>query len=196
MSYSTKYNHKIILVFLLIFLHLRPVYSQLMDVPVDIQYPLLLKILTFDRNFGKKTNGALKIGILYQEEWGKSVETKNELIEIIKNSSFFSLGNIPVRYQAIRVSEHSDIKSQLKNNNINVLYVTPMRMIKINDISYSCRESGILSFSGVIEYIESGLSIGVTLKNDKPQILINVKSARAEGSDFDSRLLKISKIIE
>lgn len=184
-----------ILVFVLIFLHLPPLFTQEIDVPVDIQYPLLLKILTFDRNYRKKVDKVLRIGILYQEESQRSVQVKNELIGIIRNSSLLSVDHIPVEYHALN-SDADDLSSLLHSTKINVLYVTPMRMVKINDISEYCRNHGILSFSGVTEYVEKGLSLGITLKADKPQIVINVRSARAEGSDFDARLLKLSRIIE
>jgi len=191
-----EHNCNRILVLILILIHLRPLYAQSIDVPVEIQYPLLLKILTFDRNFNKETHNELKIGILYQEEYGRSVNIRNELISIIQNGSFSSVNNVPVHYQAIIYKDASELALQIKSNKIDVLYVTPMRMIRINEISDCCKKLQVLTFSGVTEYIKAGLSVGITLKGDKPQIIINNKSAKSEGSDFDSRLLQISRIVE
>jgi hypothetical protein len=52
-----------------------------------------------------------------------------------------------------------------------------------------------MTFSGVPEYVEEGISVGIDVKNNKPLIVINIKSAKLEGIDFNSQLLKIAKIL-
>jgi hypothetical protein len=50
--------------------------------------------------------------------------------------------------------------------------------------------------TGVPDYIYNGISVGIDIKGEKPEILINLKSSKLEGADFSSQLLKISTIIE
>jgi len=38
--------------------------------------------------------------------------------------------------------------------------------------------------------------VGVGLKGESPEIIINLPAAREEGSDFSSSLLKLARVIE
>ena len=60
----------------------------------------------------------------------------------------------------------------------------------------NCRwESQISTLTGVSNFFsDNNVSVGFDLKNNKLQITINLESAKAEGADFSSRLLSISKI--
>jgi hypothetical protein len=43
--------------------------------------------------------------------------------------------------------------------------------------------------------VRRGVAVGIGLDQDKPQILINLASARAQGSDFDASLLRIATVL-
>jgi len=39
------------------------------------------------------------------------------------------------------------------------------------------------------------VAVGIGVRQDKPQILINLASARSEGSEFDASLLRIATVL-
>ena len=84
----------------------------------------------------------------------------------------------------------------LRENKINVLYITPLRGLDVSKITSICKTASVLSISGVVEYIESDVSVILDIDDNKLKILINQKSAKSEGVDFSSRLLRIAKIID
>ena len=43
--------------------------------------------------------------------------------------------------------------------------------------------------------MENGLAVGVGLRGKKPEILINLEAARAEGADFNAQLLRLARIV-
>jgi hypothetical protein len=49
--------------------------------------------------------------------------------------------------------------------------------------------------TGVPDYVRRGVAVGIGVVQDKPQVLINLAAARAEGSDFDASLLRIATIL-
>jgi hypothetical protein len=55
----------------------------------------------------------------------------------------------------------------------------------------------ITSLTGVPEFVDRGVAIGIGVKPDKrPDILINLLSSRKEGSDFDASLLRIARVVK
>ena len=77
-----------------------------------------------------------------------------------------------------------------------VLYITPMRAVDLGSITKQTRAAARVTLTGVPEYVDAGIAVGVDLQGERPRILINLAAARAEGADFDSRLLKLAKIVE
>lgn len=39
-------------------------------------------------------------------------------------------------------------------------------------------------------------SVGIDLTGDRPDIVINLPAAKAEGADFDAQLLKLARVIQ
>ena len=64
-----------------------------------------------------------------------------------------------------------------------------------NIIDISRREK-IITLTGVPEYVNMGLAVGIDIRENRPQIVINMSAAKAEGADFSSQLLKLSKIVD
>jgi hypothetical protein len=89
-----------------------------------------------------------------------------------------------------------NIQDEISKHNINLIFVCPLRGISLETITSLCREKKILSFADVSSYVENKLSVGIEMKGEKPQIIINLKNSKAEGADFSSQLLKLSRVIE
>jgi hypothetical protein len=76
-----------------------------------------------------------------------------------------------------------------------VLYVSPLRGIDISDIIRVSRETGVTTITGVPRYVDEGIAIGLDLKADRPEIVVNLEGARAEGADFTAQLLKLARVV-
>jgi hypothetical protein len=83
----------------------------------------------------------------------------------------------------------------IKEKRVNILYVTSDGSRAIEGISTITRAKKILTLTGSVDYVSQGISVGLGVKEKKPQIVINLPSARAEGSDFSANLLKVCKVI-
>ncbi len=47
-----------------------------------------------------------------------------------------------------------------------------------------------------LAYVNQRFAVGLEIKDQKPEIIINLSSTRAEGSDFSANLLKLCRIID
>ncbi len=57
-----------------------------------------------------------------------------------------------------------------------------------------CQKEKILSISGIPELVEKGVTLGLSMVENKPLILLNITSSKAENISWHPTLLKLSKI--
>jgi hypothetical protein len=169
--------------------------TQQITVPVNIQFKIFLKILSYNRNLDL-TDGKLNILIIYQNNFRTSLNVKNNIIDYFEKEKIYNFENVPLLINSISINNETDIENYLNKNKCQVIYITPVRSFDFELFKDLCHKQKILSLTGVTEYVYNGISVGIDIKGEKPDILINLKSAKLEGADFSSQLLKISTIIE
>jgi len=170
--------------------------AQEIEVPANVQFALLQKILAFDRNLKERAGDEIVIGILYQSNFRSSLNFKDELAAVIKKSTVEQLLNLPIRYVAIEVVGNINLGEQAVKHNVDIFYVAPLRAVEMKTITAVSRARKILTFTGVPAYVEIGISVGIGIKGDNPRIIVNLPAAKAEGAEFNAQLLKLAKIIE
>ena len=189
----SKYKYIVIVMLLLSFFCTTK--AQETTVPIEVQLEILPKILSLNKSFNlENTNSKIHIGILYSSAQRSSLTVKNEINSQLPDGKF-KIINAEAILHFIDISNIKELKPYLRQSKIDVLYFTPIRGHDISQISKFCKEEKIISFSGVTSYLdENDISVGFGLDNNKLQITINLESAKAEGADFSSRLLKVSKV--
>lgn len=191
--HSTRHTIKCLFVVLCLFWP-QDILAQDMPVSTDFQAKLFSKILTFDRNLQTRENKGLVIGILYQEQVRASLIIKNEFtnsLMALNGKQAFIFTCIP-----INIGTGKDLPKLLAQDNIDIFYVTPIRTIDIQEIAQLSQKYKKRTFTGVPEYVNLGLTVGVTIRNERPQILINLPTAKKSGANFTSQLLKISTLVK
>lgn len=169
--------------------------SQEMPVPTHLQYDLFIKILTYDRNLAPRTEEVFLIGLVFQSRVRESMQVKEEILTSFKGSPLQELAGVPVRMVLIDLN-NTGLEDALDALRPDALYISPLRAYDLEKISESARRAGILTMTGVPDYVRAGLSVGVDVVGGRPRILINLASARAEGADFSSRLLHLATILK
>jgi len=173
----------------------RAIAVEEMEVPVEIQIPLFLKILTYDRNLKERVGDEIVLGIVYQEKFRKSLNVKTQLEKYLENSKERQIDDVPFRYVLINLSSLSMFKAILEKEKVDIVYIAPLRAVAVDALAADCRALGITSLTGVPAYCESGIAISISSKGESPKIIINLTGAQSEGADFSSQLLKLAKII-
>jgi ABC-type uncharacterized transport system substrate-binding protein len=170
--------------------------AQRNKVPVDLQLKVIPKIISLNKTFSLDTkDNPLKIAVLYSSQQRNSKQVFEDIEKNLKTSGLVVKGNL-TKVSSFDISVNSDIGEYLRENKINVLYITPLRGLDVSKITGICKTESVLTISGVVEYLESNVSVLLDIEDNKLQILINQKSAKGEGADFSSRLLRIAKIVE
>ena len=164
-------------------------------VPISIQFPLLLKILQFDKNLYERSGERIVIGVAYQGRFRASLRAKEEMLQAAEDQAPVTVAGLPVDIVAVDI-ERENLSAALKSMDIDVVYVTPLRSVDIRSITKCTRARGITSMTGVDEYVRSGISVGVGIWQEKPSVMVNLAASKAEGTNFSSRLLSLARRVE
>lgn len=169
--------------------------NQLAPVPVSIQLPLVLKVLTAERNRPLETRPVLVIGIVYQRTSRESREAKDHLVAEIESGKAKGWAP-PVRFELIDVSNPRDLASGVATAKPDILYVSPLDGFDVDAITSLSRARKILTFTGVPAFVKLGLSVGFGSEKGETRVLVNRKASLAEGADFSSKLLNLAEVLE
>jgi hypothetical protein len=187
---------KITAIILIVSISAIAAFCQDMQVPIEQQVPLLAKILSFDRNLAKRAENEIVFAIVYQKKFRKSYDAKINFEETVGRLSLTKVDSLPIRFISIDISDDTNLSTALEKNGVNVLYMAPIKAIKIDEITAMSRRLQISSLTGVADYVDKGVAVGIGAKGDRPEIIINLAAAKAEGINFNSQLLKLAKIIQ
>ena len=163
--------------------------------PADVQVPVLLKVLTFDRRIADARGENLVVGVVYQSGFRLSSTVKDRVMDALSHVGSGGPANRPVKPFAIDADGSQNIEDALTRLGIKVLYVTPLRAFDLPGLVATTRRTKTLTLTGVPDYVEAGLSIGIDLRQDRPRILVNLQAARAEGADLAAPLLDLATVV-
>lgn len=168
--------------------------AQEMPVPVAIQIPLFLKVLSFDRQLHARAGAEIVLGVVYQRGNRASVNAKDEVM-LALNAVRDSVDGLPVRATAIDLDKEA-LAGALTKYRVTVMYVAPLRAIDIATVAAAARAAHVTTMTGVPDYIGRGLAVSVRLRGDRPKLLVNLAAARLEGADLSAELLKLAVVIQ
>ena len=161
--------------------------GQTSAIPATVQLRLFAKIWMFDRSIPE--NGQIVMAVLYQPDFRASDEAKKQLAEAVRADGS------RIRCIPVAVDDAARIASQLEHVKADVFYVTEIRGLNVLDVTRFSRLHHVKTITVTPGYVESGIAIGLSVRNDKPVIIINLSAANAEGSDLTAQLLSVSTVI-
>lgn len=166
-----------------------------MALAAELQVPLLLKILTYDRNLETKAGKELAIGIVYDPADRDSAAATDQIGSTLFKFASKTVKALPIKYYTIEYSTPADLERFVKERRVSVLYVAPGNSKNLASLLKIAQDLHLTSATGVPDYVRKGVAVGIGVVQDRPQILINLASSKAEGSDFDASLLRIATIL-
>jgi hypothetical protein len=172
--------------------------AQDTPVPVDVQVQIMVKVLNFDRNLPERLSGRLAVGVLYQSRYRTSTNVGSEVCRTLAQLPKQAMGameSLPVTCVLIDLDQEPDLAEAVKRGRIQVLYVSPMRAYRLEDVVKVSRAAQVTTLTGVPRYVESGLAIGVDMRGDRPEIMINLPASRAEGAELNAQVLKLARVL-
>lgn len=169
--------------------------AEQMPLPAETQIPLLLKVLTYDRNFEKKAGKELALGVIHDPTDRDSAKATDEVGSTLFKFASKTVKKLPMKYYTIEFTGASDLERFVKEKGISALYITPGSAKALPAVLKVSDDLDLTTLTGIPDYVRKGVAVGIGVAQDKPEILINLAAARAQGSDFDASLLRIATVI-
>lgn len=172
--------------------------AQDTPVPVHVQVQIMVKILNFDRKLPERVGDRLTVGVLYQGRYRTSANIGGEVCRTfmaIPQAELGTLESLQITCVGLDLDQIPDLAAALKRERIQVLYVSPLRAYRLEEVVAVTRAADITTLTGVPRYVETGCAIGVDMKGDRPEIVINLPASRAEGSDLNAQVLKLARVV-
>ena len=151
--------------------------GQDQPVPPELQIELLQKLLQFNRTIASKQ--PLVIGVAFQSPFRSSLLTKDALL------AAGTRYGTSLRLVPIDIGDGSSVADIISNRSIDVLYIAPLRAFPIESILKQTRDSHVLTVTGVPEYVELGVTVGIGVRNNRPEIIINLGAMKEEAGLID-----------
>ena len=100
--------------------------AQEVPLPVETQFSLMTKILSFDKKLSERINSKIVFGILYQSKFRSSITVKEELEVQFNKNLGLKVDDLTVEFVSIDVNEPYMLEQSIEEKKINVLYLTPL----------------------------------------------------------------------
>lgn len=166
-------------------------HAQEMEIPVAVQLPLFLKVMSFDRQLRARGAGTVVIAIAYQSGFRASVGAKDDAWRSASRVS--ELDGMPVSVATIDL-DREELGPGLARSRATLLYVAPLRGADVELLASVARAAHVTTLTGVVRYVELGLAVGVRLRGDRPRIVVNLAASRLEGAELAAELLRLAEV--
>jgi hypothetical protein len=163
--------------------------------PVEVQAPLMAKILSYDRALPSRSGAAVNIAVLYQGGFPDSRTLGRELLRTFEHRAFASIAGRTATYHPLVYESPQQLRDFLATHGIHVLYLTPLRAVDAEVVIRVAQAEAIATFTPVREHMRAGAAVGLVLQEGRPRMLVNVKAARAQGMDLSAQLLRLAEIV-
>lgn len=168
--------------------------AQEMEIPVATQLQLFSKVLSFERTMQSVKSNEFVLGVLVLKNVRLSTQVRDDIKRTIERTSL-TINGRPVRMQTVEFTDEAALQEVLNAHTLHALYVTPMRSVAIDAIARRCTEAKVMTLTGVPNYAYQGIVVGIGLRGDKQQLLLNISSAKSIGADFSAKLLSLATIV-
>ena len=151
------------------------IFAQATDAPANVAAAITAKLIAFEKNI---SGTAQDISIYVMGDAAVAAEYKKA---IGKNIGKATLKKV-------------DSGDGVPTSKPNILFVGKSANVG-KALEYS-RANKILSITGIVDYVNKGVTLGVGVEGGKPKILLNLSSSSDEGLDWNPAIIKIAKTIK
>jgi hypothetical protein len=167
-------SSKVLALALVFYCLLLPCLAQDMPVPPELQVAIFKKVFNYDKTI---QGGNPKMLVAFTDT---SAAVKDKVVKAFKDSGV-----------TVSAAKADQLSGSIAG--VNVLYITP----GVSGTRQICQKNGILSITGSPALVESGeASVGLSVQDNKPKIVVHLGQLKAEGHDLSANLLQLAKIIQ
>jgi hypothetical protein len=157
--------------------------------------PILLRVLTYDRNF--RSRGAGEFVVLVPGEAGKEA-SRDDVLVAVKTLGLNTIHNRPLKFVSADFKDAAALDDAVQKSRAQAILAVPgLVPATVKAISEVAQTNQIYTLALDFKFVETSLALGVAPKDDgKPQIVINLVAAKAVGAVFENSVLKLARLVQ
>ena len=165
------------------------------ELPAEARMKILLRVLTYDRQLESKADGqSLVLGIAYDPADPGSQKESQEVSGALEALSKLTVKGLKLGIAPVPYTGSASIASAAQGRRFGALYICASLARALPAILEETRRTKTATLGGAEALAQAGLSVVAVESGGKGQILINLKSAEAEGLKLDAGLLRIAHV--
>jgi YfiR/HmsC-like len=153
---------------------------------------LLAKALSYERRLAETKGGSVGIAVLFLDGDAASQASASRWIQSFQMVAPLKVHGVPVEAWAVPY-QPTGLSELVRAKGIDVLLACDG--VPFAAIAQVARERRVLSAADTRAGIDGRLSLGVFVEGGRPRILINARSAKAEGAEFSAKLLQLADVL-
>jgi len=164
------------------------------DIDFGTALPALIKILAYDVNFDARGVGPFTVLVVNEPSQAKQ---RDELVTALKALAALKIKTRPVAWVSYEYRDEAGLQAEIDRSHAAALLVVPgMTMPVVKSVWDVAQDNQLYALALEAQMVEQLLPVGVTMSGDKPQIIINEKSAKAVGVRFDTAVLRVARVVQ
>ncbi|MDX9722656.1 MAG: YfiR/HmsC family protein [Myxococcota bacterium] len=162
----------------------------------DRQALIFARALAYDRNLAERAGEKLAIGVLYISGNAASEKDRDAMYDAFVKASKVKVAGLDVSVHKLSYQDIATLETQFSTNGIDALYVCAGLDGEIASIVGLTQSKSVSTMSSVRSYADKGVSVVVSVADDKPKIVVNLEASKSEGMKLSGELLKIAEVIK
>jgi len=164
--------------------------------PAKLRVAVLFKTLTYDHKLEANRSNGLKIGVVTLAGNTASQQEGAAIVEAMRTFGDKKVKGLALSVEPLSVSSATELEAAVVAKGCNALYLGPNLGDLVDRAVALAKTRSLLVMAGEAEAVKKGAAIGAVQRGGKPWILVNLKSATAQGAEMDSRLLRFVEVVE
>jgi hypothetical protein len=171
-----------------------PTPAQAAGTDPKIAVPILLKVITYDRNFGDRGDG--EFVVLVASEPGQQ-DARQEVLALVRSMRIASIQNRPIKWVSAEFKDRDQLGDAVAGHKASAILAVPgLSSSGVQQVSAVAKSKQIYTLALDPEMAERALTVGVSAQGGRPQIVINLGASKAINAVFESSVLKLARVVQ
>jgi len=157
------------------------------QVPAQLALMVMLKVLTYDGTFSSHASGEFVVAVPYAKGDEGSA---NEVVATSEAMDLKSINDRPLKFVTMPAGDFTGSRYSA------VLLHAGMSAATAREVLAHAAKNKMYSLAFDEQLVKDGAMLGVTSNGGRPQVLINMVTARAAGVEFGPSVLKVARTFQ
>jgi hypothetical protein len=160
----------------------------------DDEAKILLRALSFDRALAARAGTEVVISVVYDARASNGEGERDGRVHAFRKLAGRTIAGLPMRVISSDCSPPSRMDEALRG--VDIVYLARGAKACVRAVTAATRKLRIASLASERALVEQGVTIGVTIENARPRLLVNLKASKAEGLDLTAQMLQLAEVIK